>query len=270
MQKQVLSPSVQDADHADLCAQVFAIDSDLQQGLRAGGEQQVVEQTRVLQGQHVEFVGHSEHDMEVTGGQEFAFAGRQPALASLCLALGAVPVSARVVGDGLMTTARAGIAMTTQRCGAATQNGAKRFELLKAKAGSTPIQEAITVHAKNVAPLEGGPSHFSFFRLKLRLMFSVLDRERLSSGLVTACKCRCDRCRYWAVVSRSPCPSRTWMVRRSVPASNKWVAQLWRSVCGVTRLRMPARCAASLHAIQTVLSEMGCSGPRLGSRLGNK
>src|SRR5207245_397317 len=63
--------------------------------------------------------------------------------------------------------------------------------------------------------------------------------------------------RYWAVVSRSPCPSRTWIVRRSVPASNKWVAQLWRSVCGVTRLRMPARRAALLHAIQTVLSEMG-------------
>jgi hypothetical protein len=35
----------------------FAIDSDLRQGLRAGGEQQVVEQTRVLQGLHVEFEG---------------------------------------------------------------------------------------------------------------------------------------------------------------------------------------------------------------------
>jgi len=31
MQKQVLSPGVQDADHADLGAQVFAIDGDLQQ-----------------------------------------------------------------------------------------------------------------------------------------------------------------------------------------------------------------------------------------------
>ena len=101
MQKQVLSPSVQDADHADLCAQVFAIDSDLQQGLRAGGEQQVVEQTRVLQGQHIQFVRHSEHDMEVAGGQEFSLVGRQPALARLRLALGAVPVSARVIRDSL-------------------------------------------------------------------------------------------------------------------------------------------------------------------------
>jgi Group II intron, maturase-specific domain len=46
------------------------------------------------------------------------------------------------------------------------------------------------------------------------------------------------------------------MVRRSVPASNKCVAQLWRSVCGVTRLRMPAQCAASLQAIQTVMDQV--------------
>ena len=161
MQEQVLTPGMQDADHTDLCSQVFRIGCDFQQGLRAGGEQQIVKQARVFQGQHIEFVGHGEHDMEVTGGQEFAFAGRQPALASLCLALGAVPVSARVVGDGLMTSVRAGIAMTAQRCGAAAQNGPKRFELLKAKAGSIPIQEAIAVRAKNVGHLEGGPSHFS-------------------------------------------------------------------------------------------------------------
>src|SRR5207247_10708533 len=104
-----------------------------------------------------------------------------------------------------MTAAWAGIAMTAQRSGAAAQNGPKRFELLKAKAGSIPIQKAIALHAKNVGHLEGGPNHFSFFRLKLRLMFSVLDRERLSSGLLTACKCRCDRCRNCEGVTRDPC-----------------------------------------------------------------
>ena len=95
MQEQVLSPGMQDADHADLSAQVFAIDGDLEQSLSAGGEQQVVEQTRVLQGQHVEFVGHREHDMEVAGGEKFSLAGRHPALARLRLALRTVPVSAR-------------------------------------------------------------------------------------------------------------------------------------------------------------------------------
>ena len=57
MQQQVLPPGVENANHADLCSQVFGIGRDLQQGLRAGGEQQVVEQPRVVQGQHIEFHG---------------------------------------------------------------------------------------------------------------------------------------------------------------------------------------------------------------------
>src|SRR5450631_4820605 len=77
-----------------------------------------------------------------------------------------------------MTATRAGIAMTAQSSGATTQNGTKGFELLKAKAGSIAIQEAIALHAKDVSHLEGGPSHFSFFRLKLRRMFSVLESAR--------------------------------------------------------------------------------------------
>jgi hypothetical protein len=60
-------------------------------------------------------VGHREHDIKAASGQEFVFTRRQPTLARLRLALGAVPVSARVVGDGLMTAVRAGIAMAAER-----------------------------------------------------------------------------------------------------------------------------------------------------------
>src|SRR6476620_8014637 len=159
--------------------------------------------------------------------------------------------------------------MPAEGSGATAQDGPKSFELLKVKARSIPLQKAIALRTQNVGHLEGGRSHSLFFRLKRRLTLSVPARVRPSSGLLTACKCRRDRCRYWAVVSRSPCPSRTWIVRKSVPASNKWVAQLWRTVCGVTRLLMPARRAASLHAIQTVLSEIGSSIGRPRVRVGN-
>ena len=40
--------------------------------------------------------------LEIGGSQEFALAGLQPALAGLRLTLGAVPISARVVRDGLV------------------------------------------------------------------------------------------------------------------------------------------------------------------------
>jgi hypothetical protein len=98
MQKQVLSPRVKDGDDTDLGSEVFGIGCDFQQGLCAGSEQQIVKQTRVFQGQHIEFV--SEHDMETSGVEEFAY--RQPTLAGLRLTLKAVPISTRVVGDGLI------------------------------------------------------------------------------------------------------------------------------------------------------------------------
>jgi len=92
-------------------------------------------------------MGHSEHNMEVAGGKELSLMGRQPTLARLRLALGAVPISARVVRDGLMSTAQAGIPVATQCCGAATLNGTKRLELLEVKAGSIAVEEAIALSA---------------------------------------------------------------------------------------------------------------------------
>ena len=93
MQKQVLSPGMQDGDHADLGSEVLHIGCDSQQGLRSSGEQQIVKQAWVLQRQHIQFVRHSEHDMEIAGVEELASPCRDPALASLRLTLGAVAIA---------------------------------------------------------------------------------------------------------------------------------------------------------------------------------
>ncbi len=50
--------------------------------------------------------------------------------------------------------------------------------------------------------------------------------SRASNGLGAACMRAVDTRRYRAVVWMSACPSRTWMVRRSAPASSMWVAKL--------------------------------------------
>ena len=113
---------------------MFGIGRDFQQCLRAGSEQQVVEQPRIIQGQRIEFVRRGEHDMKVVGGEKFAFVGCQPAFARLRLALWAVPIAAGVVRDGLMAALGTGIDMAAQRCGAAALNRSKRLELLKVEA----------------------------------------------------------------------------------------------------------------------------------------
>ena len=128
---------MQNADQADLRSEVSRIGRHLQQGLGAGTEQKVIEQALVVQCQHIEFVGHGEHDMEVVGGEQVAFPRCEPAFAGLCLALRTVPVAAGVVGDGgLVTAPGTSIDVTAQRRRAAAWNGPESFELLKVEAFS--------------------------------------------------------------------------------------------------------------------------------------
>src|SRR5208337_5675644 len=164
MQEQVLSPGVERADDAYLRSQVFGIGGDFEQSLSAGGEQQVVEQSWIFQGQQVKFMRHREHDVEIAGGQKFAFPCRQPAFPSLCLALGAVPVSARIVGDGLIIAARALVAMSTQGSGAAALNGTQGLELREIQARSIAVEKTLALGAEDVSHLHGGPSHGFFLR----------------------------------------------------------------------------------------------------------
>ena len=147
MQEQVLSPGVQDGDHTDLGSQVFRIRCDGEQSWCAGREQQIVKQARVLQSQHIQLVRYGEDKVEIAGVEEFPFPCRQPTLASLRLTLGSMAIATRVVGDGLITATRASIAMPAQGSCAAAWNGTKGFELLKIKARSIALQEAITLHA---------------------------------------------------------------------------------------------------------------------------
>ena len=65
MKQQVLSPTVQHGKKADLSAQMFGVGGDLQQGLRAGAEQEVVEDLLVHQRQMRELVRQSEDNVDI-------------------------------------------------------------------------------------------------------------------------------------------------------------------------------------------------------------
>jgi hypothetical protein len=114
--------------------------------------------------QQVELVGDREDDVEVVGGEQFLLPSREPAFASLGLALGAVPVATRIIRDGLKSALRAGIEVTSERGGAAVLNGAEGLELLEIEAPSIPLEEALALHAEDVGHLHGGPFHGFFLR----------------------------------------------------------------------------------------------------------
>src|SRR5437870_1820590 len=110
-----LAPGMQYAEKADLGAQVFEVGCNLQHGLGAGSKQQAIEDLLVVQCEPRQVMRQSEDDMEVADVQQFLLPLGQPAVACVGEALGAVPVPARVIGDGAMATSGAAIQMAAKR-----------------------------------------------------------------------------------------------------------------------------------------------------------
>ena len=73
----------------------------------------------------------SEDDVEVRNGQPLGGTRGQPPGACVALALGAVPVAARVIGDGLVPATETRITMTAEGCSAAADDSVHHLAVLK-------------------------------------------------------------------------------------------------------------------------------------------
>ena len=111
---EVLSPGVQDGQQPDLGPEMLRIGSDLLQGLGGGAEQEAVDLPWVLQGDRTERRRERKDDVIVLDREQFRFSRLHPLRRGGGLALGAVAVSARVVGDLLMTAPVAFLDVPTQ------------------------------------------------------------------------------------------------------------------------------------------------------------
>ena len=90
---------------------------------------------------------------------------------------------------------RARIEMAPKCRGAAVADGPKSFELLKTETGSVPVQKAIALRVEDIGHLHGGFGHNLFLRLKRRSLSATGERLSFSNGLITACRCCCERCK---------------------------------------------------------------------------
>ena len=147
---EVLTPRVQDAEQSNVSSQVPGVAGDLKECRGTGAEEQVVEQPLVLQHQCGQLMGQSEDDVEVRHGQQLGGTRCQPSGACVALTLGAVPVAARVIGDGLMPAAGASIAMTAKSRRAATDDGVHHLAVLRGEMRSMPLEEAAAGSTEDV------------------------------------------------------------------------------------------------------------------------
>ena len=86
---------------------------------------------------------------------------------------------------------------------------------------------------------------------------------RSSSGLGVACSLASEHAES-GLCSRSRWPSSSWMLRRSVPASSRWVAKEWRSTWGLSGLEIPICWRSFWQATRTVLAFNGWPGSSPG------
>ena len=206
MQK-ILAPGMQDAQEADLGAEMAEVCRNLQQGFGASAEQKIIEELLVLQRQRRQLVRQGKDQMEVTHRQEFLLAGSKPLLPRGRLTLGAVSIPAGVVRDGLIAAARTLVTMSTQGSGATTYEGKKNFQVDPVNPAAVVFDEAMALGANDIGHLQGRPAHF-FCSLRDRFTSSRAEISSRSRGLGTACKCFCDRCRYTRVCSSLEWPSK--------------------------------------------------------------
>ncbi len=106
-----------------------------------------------------EFARQGEDDMHVVGRQQFPLPRLKPAQACVRLASGAMPVAARVIGDGCMSAVGAAIAMSAQRGAAAACDRQQDLLVLPGDPSATAFHKARTGAANDVSQLQRRLAH---------------------------------------------------------------------------------------------------------------
>src|SRR4051812_45139381 len=132
MTDQGLPPRVEDAEDADRGAKMSRIGGDLTERRRARLKEPRVQTGPVPIGQGQERMREREDDVHIRHVEELPLARVQPAFARLRLTLRTVPVSTRVVGEGLMPAGVTPVEMSTERGRATARDGAEHGPLLHA------------------------------------------------------------------------------------------------------------------------------------------
>src|SRR6266849_8845917 len=97
--------------------------------------------------------------MDVACREELLATRCEPAVASPCLTLRAVPVAARVVGDGAMSAASALIEMPAESGGATPCHGQQHFHVLPTDPLTASFDESASRGADQIVHLERWPVH---------------------------------------------------------------------------------------------------------------
>src|SRR5690606_1046643 len=127
------SPGVQHGGDADPSAKVLGIGSDGQHRRRSRPEQEIIDHRLVVERDVGDLGGQREHDMEIADREKIGLPRLEPGARGGSLTLGAVTVTAAVIGDTPMSAVLAGLDVTAERRSPALLDRRHDLELLEAE-----------------------------------------------------------------------------------------------------------------------------------------
>ena len=157
-------------------------------------KQQVVHHALVDERNARERLRHCADDVDVANREQLLLARCYPRVPCRGQTLGAMSIATAVVREGRLRTLLAAIAMPAERRGATLGDRSEHTPMLSRHPRGMGLQESVAMSAHNVGHLEGWPRHRLWSR-RVRRTVSTPETGIASSGLATACRCRCDRCR---------------------------------------------------------------------------
>jgi hypothetical protein len=159
VQEEILSPTVEHGEEANLGAEMFGIGSDGGQGLGRGSEQNAVDEIFVLVSDGGDRFGEGEDDMKIRSRENFRFSLFDPFRTRQRLALGAMSIATAVIGGTLVRTVVAMLEMTTEsRCAAHLDRG-HDASLCRGERRTMLLAIGFTIAAEDVRHFQLGAIH---------------------------------------------------------------------------------------------------------------
>src|SRR5215471_2538297 len=157
MSSENLPPSVENAEKADLRAQVLRICRDRLQGLGCCSEKQTIDLPLVLQAQLGEGFWQCKDDMKIFAGQEFSLTLFQPLGSRQRLTLGAMAIRTGVVGISFMAALITSFQVTAESHCATQLDRAQHPLLPCGQRGSMRLAKLVAVGAHDIGDFQGRP-----------------------------------------------------------------------------------------------------------------
>ena len=151
MKVQILAPAMKDTEETQFHAEPLS--SYGQESLGGGGEEDVVYDLFVIEGNRGDLLGKGEDHVEILGGQQFGAAILQPLFARDALAFGAVAVAAGTVANVSELAVVAPFDGAAQGGSPTGFDGLHEAVLMQGQGVGLPVRRAVS--SKDVGQLQG-------------------------------------------------------------------------------------------------------------------